>query len=165
MANFTGKSGPPRKPSKLKLLHGTFRADTVAQNEADPEACLFPAPEHLSEKAKIEWAYISQELFTLGLLTRIDRVELELYCESYATWLEAKAMCATSEGKDRKVIKAADGRFQKNPYFNIMREAGADAHRYLTEFGMTPASRSRINVLTSESAPGEKKKEASKGFA
>lgn len=145
MSNFTGKSGPPKKPTALKLLEGTYNP-SLHHDEPQPEPKLFDPPDHLSENARIEWESIAPELFALGLLTVIDRAQLELYCESYAMWLEAKSMCATVDGKDRKVIRAEDGKFRRNPYYHIMRDAGADVHRYLAEFGMSPAARARVSA-------------------
>lgn len=145
MSNRTGKSGPPRKPTALKLLHGTFRADTAAKSEPVPESdpnCPAP-PDYLSELAKVEWKRLATELHPLGLLTRVDGSALEFYCEAYARWREAG---------DRDDLR------NEKAFAQL-------AHRFLTEFGMTPASRSRINVLTEDGGGTGKKHGQDKNFA
>jgi len=145
MANRTGKSGPPRKPTALKLLHGTFRADTSAKHEPKPasDATVPKPPKHLTLLAKAEWIRTAAELHPLGLLTRPDYSTLEMYCETYASW--------------RRAIKTKD-----QPGGRSFAQL---AHRFLTEFGMTPASRSRINVLLGASEEGTNKSQNNKGFA
>ena len=78
------------------------------------------------------------ELFKLGLLTEIDRAALAAYCAAYgATHLSWKWRCA------RNQIRAWSVR-------------GGNAQtlllRYATEFGMTPASRSRVKAAPPQAA-------------
>jgi P27 family predicted phage terminase small subunit len=141
------RSGPPKKPTRLKLIQGTFRKDRAIPNEVKPAVASPVVPGHLSDEAKVEWGRLSQELECLGLLSRIDRAALAAYCECWSDWVEACRMCATKDGQDRKVIKTVAGNFIENPYYSIKKRAAELMHKFLTEFGMTPASRSRINAM------------------
>lgn len=136
----------PRKPSKLKLIQGTYRKDRVAGHEPKPEIEIPPVPSHLADEAKVEWGRVSQDLSQLGLLTRIDRAALAAYCECWADWVDASRLCASKDGQDRKVIKTAAGNFVENPYFSIKKRSAELMHKFLTEFGMTPASRTKIDA-------------------
>jgi P27 family predicted phage terminase small subunit len=140
------RDGPPRKPTKLKLIQGTFRQDRAVGHEPKPDIEIPQVPAHLSDEAKVEWGRVSQELAQLGLLTRIDRAALAAYCECWADWVEASRLCATKDGQDRKVIKTAAGNFVENPYYSIKKRSAELMHKFLTEFGMTPASRTRIDA-------------------
>jgi P27 family predicted phage terminase small subunit len=140
------RTGPPKKPTNLKLIQGTFRKDRVAGHEPQPEIEIPPVPAHLSDEAKVEWGRVSQELYQLGLLSRIDRAALAAYCECWSDWVEASRLCATKDGQDRKVIKTAAGNFVENPYYSIKKRSAELMHKFLTEFGMTPASRTRIHA-------------------
>lgn len=140
------REGRPPKPRALKLLQGTFRKER-ALSEPEPTREIPPVPGHLSDEAKVEWGRVSQELYSLGLLTRIDRGALAAYCEAWSDWVEATRMCATTDGKDRKVIKTAAGNFIENPYYSIKKRAAELMHKFMTEFGMTPASRTRIESI------------------
>src|SRR4051812_27624862 len=86
-----GRRGPPAKPTKLKLVEGTFRQDRGSINEAKPEVAIPPIPKDLTDEAKVEWIRISEELQMVGLLSRIDRAALAAYCESWARWRVAEA--------------------------------------------------------------------------
>jgi P27 family predicted phage terminase small subunit len=146
------RTGPPKKPTSLKLLQGTFRRDRVAPNEAKPETAIPEMPKHLSPIAQKEWQAMTAELYNLGLLSRIDGAALAAYCECYNDWVESSAKCATGEGPngeplDRKVIKTAAGNYIENPYYSIKKRSMELMHKFLTEFGMTPASRTRINAI------------------
>ncbi len=149
------RTGPPKKPTTLKLVENTFRADRAPTNEPKPELAIPAVPEHLSVEAKAEWGRVSQELFQLGLLTRIDRALLAAYCEAYSDWVDATRMCATKDGADRKVMKTAAGNLTENPYFSIKKRSMELMHKFAQEFGMSAASRSRINVLVDESGNGK----------
>jgi len=146
------RSGPPKTPTNLKLLRGTFRQDRVAPNEPKPEAVIPPVPSHLSDEAKVEWGRVSQELYQLGLLSRIDRAALATYCECWSDWVKA-TMKVHETGE---VIKTAAGNVIENPYYSIKKRAAELMHKFLTEFGMTPASRTRINAEPVPQEPSDR---------
>lgn len=149
----------PPKPTKIKLLQGTFRKER-ARNEASPNPAIPPVPAHLSDEAKAEWKRISEELMKLGLLSIIDRAALAGYCEAWADWLDAtekvnrlgkviKTGTKTIQKLDGS-IETQGGNFVENPYFSVKKRSAELMHKFLTEFGMTPASRTRINAKTEE---------------
>lgn len=140
------QTGPPRKPTALKILQGSFRPHLAAPHEPKPEIEIPPVPAQLSDEAKVEWGRISQELVQLGLLTRIDQAQLAAYCEFRADFLHACTMCQAKDGQDRKVIKTAAGNFVENPYYSIKKRSAEMMHKFATEFGLSPASRTRINA-------------------
>jgi P27 family predicted phage terminase small subunit len=137
-----GRRGPPRKPTILKRNEGTYRKDLALPNECKPEPAMPAVPSGLSRRANAEWRRVSKELFKLGLLSRIDRAALAAYCESWADWLDA----TEKVNELGKVIKTQNGNVIENPYYSIKKRASEIMHRYLTEFGMTPASRTGINA-------------------
>lgn len=130
----------------MKLLQGTFRPGRELGGEPMPESAIPEIPAHLSEEAQAEWFRISQELYKIGLLSQIDRAALAAYCEAWADWVDASRMCASKDGQDRKVIKSSNGNFFENPYYTIKKRSMELMHKFLTEFGMTPASRTRIST-------------------
>lgn len=140
------RTGRPRKPTALKLIQGTARADRSPENEPKPEIEIPAVPGHLSDEAKVEWGRISQELAELGLLTRIDRGALAAYCESWAQWVEA---CA--KVRELGVVSVSDkGNEYLNPWVGVRSKSLELMHKFAAEFGMTPASRSRISVKPKE---------------
>ena len=144
------RSGPPKKPTNLKLLQGTFRNDRAVENEPKPKTAIPPVPPHLSDEGKVEWGRVSQELYSLGLLSNVDRAALAAYCEAWADFVESSKLCRTEAGQDRKVVKTNNGNFIENPYYTIKKRSMEIMHKFLTEFGMTPASRTRIGAVPKE---------------
>src|SRR5215813_4818923 len=125
-------SGPPKKPSALKLLQGTFRADRTSPNEPKPEIAIPDVPAHLSAEAKAEWERLAPELARLGLLSRIDRGALAGYCEAWSDFVDATRQCATTpDGKDRKVLVTKDGNVIENPYYSIKKRSMEIMHKFL----------------------------------
>lgn len=133
------KPGLPAKPTGLKLLQGTYRSDRATPNEVMPKAEIPPLPKHLSGEAREEWARVTQDLYAIGLLARADRVGLAAYCEAYAAWVQAcKQWQLNKDSEDYKVFKGS---------FSVFKAASETMLRFLVEFGMTPASRTRISGL------------------
>jgi P27 family predicted phage terminase small subunit len=133
-------AGRPPKPTHLKVLQGTLRKHRK-RNEPEPEIALPECPPHLEGEAKSEWESMSEQLFSLGLLTRIDKAALAGYCQAWADWVEAM-----HELKRGKVLRAKTGYPILSPWWSIANKANEQMRAYLTEFGLTPASRSRIDL-------------------
>jgi P27 family predicted phage terminase small subunit len=109
-------------------------------------------PPHLSHEAKVEWERVSQQLYQLGLLSNIDRAALAAYCEAWSDFVDASKKCIGEYGADRKVLRGngENAGYFENPYFTIKKRSMELMKSFLTEFSMTPASRTRINAEPKE---------------
>jgi P27 family predicted phage terminase small subunit len=118
-----------------------------------------PAPEFLSDYARAEWDRIAKELYRLRLLTVVDIAPLAAYCESYSAWRMAveklKEMAARDPVMRGLMVKTRHDSVMQNPLFLTMRQAANDMVRYASEFGFTPAARSRISTIEAQPAPGK----------
>lgn len=139
-----GRRGPPPKPTAIKQMEGTYRPDRAAQDEPLIEPGIPEPPKLLTGRARAAWDRIGPELEKMGVLTTVDGVALELLCDAYAEWVAARDVIRrqgstfSSKTQDgRKVIKP-------HPAVRIASEAWRRVHRMLLEFGLTPASRSRV---------------------
>lgn len=79
-------------------------------------------------------------LVALGMMTQIDRSGLAAYCQAYARWVEAEESLA----KRGTIVKTKAGNVIQNPYLAVANKAMDNMRKFLIEFGMTPASRSRV---------------------
>lgn len=131
--------GRKPKPVELRVIEGNREHRPIPQIPK-PRAKWIPAPRWLSKNAKKEWRRISRELYTLGLLTIIDRVALEAYCQCYAKWKEAE------EKAELAVFKTESGYVGPNPFINIALKYAKELRAFLMEFGMTPSSRTRLSI-------------------
>jgi P27 family predicted phage terminase small subunit len=134
--------GPPPKPTALKQLQGNPGKRRLNRHEPKPTG-IPTCPKHLDREAKREWKRISAELITLGLLTNVDRAALASYCTAYSRWVAAELAIQ----KFGVVIKSPKSGFPiQNPYVGVANTAVDQMRKFATEFGLTPASRTRLQV-------------------
>lgn len=136
------KPGKRPTPTKLKLIRGEKKKSRLNQNEPQPKLEAPKCPMFLSSVAKKEWKRMVAELEPLGLLTKIDCAALAGYCDAYSRWADASKMLQ----KTGLIIKTPNDYPVQNPVLSIINKALAEMKGFLTEFGMTPSSRSRVNV-------------------
>ncbi len=135
---------PPTPTSKLKIA-GTFREDRHAGRLDASELGLsaeFDCPDHLSEIAKREWNRIIGSLRPLGLATTIDRAVLATYCASWSRWVECEVLLA-DEGL---IVEGHRGVMNVNPLTRLSRDSRDAMISSAKELGMTPSSRSSLQM-------------------
>ena len=128
------------KPTALKRLEGNPGKRPLNRHEPQPRVDSVYCPRWLSQDAKREWRRVAPELTRLGLLTLVDRAALAAYCEAYAEWL--LACRALTEGG--YTFTTDKGYVVPHPMVGIKQKALDRMRAFMTEFGMTPSSRSRI---------------------
>ncbi|MHC2390830.1 P27 family predicted phage terminase small subunit [Bradyrhizobium liaoningense] len=106
-------------------------------------------PPQLSPVARQEWTRLTAELSKLNLVTHLDRGALATYCGAYALWAEAMEQIQ----KYGTMVKSPTGYPMQSPYLAIANRQAELMMRVASEFGFTPASRSRISVPPPEQLP------------
>lgn len=140
-----GKRGPAPKPTALKLISGTYRADRAARKEAKPKSVAPSCPGWLSQEAKREWRRVVGDLEALGLVTQIDRAALAAYCDAYQMWYDARR---SLDAAGTLVQETESGYLTQRPEIGIINTALKAMRQFMAEFGMTPAARTRVNAET-----------------
>lgn len=128
-------------PTKLQELRGNPGKRKLNQFEPQPSIRTPTMPSWLSVDAKAEWKKIVPELKKLGILTIVDRVALGAYCQAYAELLAATELI-NRHGR----LLTSDGKVFANPACQLQKSAFDTVHKFLTQFGLTPASRSRLTA-------------------
>lgn len=118
-------------------------------HEPRPEPSLPECPPELSPVAQREWARLAAELSKLSLITQLDRGALATYCGAYAMWAEAMEQIQ----KFGTMVKSPTGYPIQSPYLAIANRQAEIMMRIASEFGFTPASRSRIAAPAPEELP------------
>jgi len=155
-----GTRGPPPKPTQLKLIRGNPGHQALNKREPRPSLPSEPpeAPDILTGYARQEWDRIILELTRLRLVTAVDIHPLAAYCESYKRWKTAVATLDEMAERDPvmrgQIVKTQSGGAAPNPIVLIADKAARDMVRFASEFGLTPAARSRISVEPDD--PSEK---------
>ena len=134
--------GPPPTPTRLKLLAGNPGKRPLNENEPQPLLSVPECPEHLGDDARSEWLRIVPELESLGLLSQIDRAALAAYCTAYGRWTEAERELQANG----LVFITPNGHQQASPYLSVANKALAQLRQFIQEFGLSPASRSRVHA-------------------
>jgi P27 family predicted phage terminase small subunit len=107
-----------------------------------------PCPRWLLPEAKREWRRVAPELKRMGLATVVDRTALAAYCQAYARWRQAEDVL-TREGL---TFATGSGYLQQRPEVAIAQKSMQIMKAFLTEFGFTPASRTRISLPEQKAA-------------
>lgn len=106
-------------------------------------------PPQLSPVAREEWIRLTTELCKLSLITQLDRGALATYCGAYALWAEAMEQIQ----KYGTMVKSPTGYPIQSPYLSIANRQAELMMRVASEFGFTPASRSRISAPPPDQLP------------
>lgn len=144
------RGGHNRKPTRLKVIQGTARADRMPANEPKPVPVAPEMPKDLDRYGKQAWRRLAPILERLGLLTEADLETFVAYCEAYSRYVRAVQ-------RYRKVVKQVD----PIEGIDIIRRAELSVEkaehslRLLgIEFGLSPAARSRLSVEMKDDADG-----------
>lgn len=137
----------PRKPTPLKVLHGTTRADRDNPNEPKPAGISANAqpPEWLGDRGREAWTDLLPVLRRMGVISTADPMAFALLCDALGEYMEARAWVQAHE--DVYAVAGKDGAltWRKRPEVEIAQDAWRRAKTMLTEFGLTPAARSRVS--------------------
>jgi P27 family predicted phage terminase small subunit len=126
----------------MKMLTGNPGKRPLNVNEPKPEVVAPECPVELGPAARREWDRMVGQLMGLRMLSELDRAALAAYCGAYALWAEATEAIQ----KYGAMIKSPTGYPVQSPYVAIANRQTEIMMRIASEFGFTPASRSRISA-------------------
>lgn len=161
-----GDRGPKPLPSNVHQLRGnpSKKPQISLLDEFSPDVDIPDCPPWLWAEAKKEWKRITPELERYGLISKIDRAALTLYCQAWSEYVWAKkqlakkmaeaAKAAEEAEKNGKVYTGGDGfmlptpngSFTYSPYWVAANKAADQVDKFLQSFGLSPSSRSRVSV-------------------
>jgi P27 family predicted phage terminase small subunit len=76
----------------------------------------------------------------MGVLTTVDRAGFAAYCQCYGRWVEAEQKLKETP----LFFKTQTGYTQQSPWLSVANKQLELMGRYMTEFGLTPASCARV---------------------
>lgn len=165
-----GRRGPPKTPTKLKLLRGfPGGKKTIPKGEPLPEVLHGTTPPaDMTDEGKAIWRELAPKLEDLGLFTTLDGFAFRRYCELMARWgVAAKKIRETGQTHipifhEQTPEQRAAGERPKLKYLQELPESiefrrlPGELLRLEQQFGMTPASRAAISVIPkSKDAPND----------
>lgn len=170
-----GQRGPKPLPKNVHMLRGNASKRPLSDltDSVEPDVEIPGCPKHLLPEAKKEWKRIAPELEGLGLVSKIDRTALALYCQEYAWWVwhdtalqraikladqaqkDAEAKGQVYDGGDGFTQRTPNGHLAYNPHWVARNKAAQAMDKFLASFGMSPSSRGRVTASSRQpSLPG-----------
>lgn len=160
-----GQRGPKPLPGNVHLLRGNASKKPLAAllDEFSPEVEIPDFPSWIWPEAKKEWKRVASELERYGLISKLDRAALVLYCQAWAkmVWAEKMLSRAMKEAEDKRMaaekagesyeggdgimVRTANGNFTYSHHWVVGRHASAEVKRYLDLFGLSPSARSKVS--------------------
>src|SRR5579859_4508596 len=134
-----GARGPAPRPTNITRLLGNPGHRVENTGEPMPPKLMPTPPDWLEADALVEWSRVAQDLYDIGVLTKVDRTALAAYCQAYARWVECEKSISlngiTMQGRLGLSPRPEVGMAQK--WLGIIKQ-------YCAEFGLTPSARARM---------------------
>lgn len=139
--------GRKPKPTKLHIINGNPSKKNLDTNEPKPKPIKPSCPRWLHPIAKKEWRRLAKDLERIGLLTVIDRIAFANLCQAYARMIENEKIIS----EQMKYMKTNSYETEKGARCLIPQVSASLRYQQLikafcAEFGLTPSSRSRIQL-------------------
>lgn len=151
VARVGSNVGHPRLPTQMKLLKGTDRKDR--RNPDEPMPMLLtddtPPPGWLTPEAKKGWRESLPLLVGMRIATIGDQVAIGQLCVSFARWRRAYKLTHVRGFQPVYSTSTDNGSilYKEHPAVAQEERAAKQLLDALRDFGMTPASRSRVHAL------------------
>lgn len=137
-----GRRGPRPTPTALRIVKGNPGRRPLNRREARPGGGLPTAPAMLDDVGRREWRRVVRKLAAIGLVTTLDRSVLAVYCLAWATIAD----CQAKIKQFGSILKSPSGFPVLSPYVPQLNQAVKQLMAAAAELGMTPSSRSRIDI-------------------
>jgi len=85
---------------------------------------------------------LAPTLYSLGLLTELDRSTLAAHCQAYADWYAATKVIA----KEGATFTSPNGHICQRPEVALAKNALKAMRDFGFDLGLSPSARSRLNV-------------------
>lgn len=142
----------PTKPTKIKKAQGTLRKCRENPDEPEPETGVSTPPSWLDEPAREEWKRAGAVLERMGLISEMDLVAFAGYCTAVSDLIRCEEIIRR-EGVMTTITLTRGGgeRDVTHPAADLKHKVLGTIRRFMTEFGMSPASRPRVHAEPKES--------------
>ncbi len=135
-------------PTALKVIKGTDQPCRTNKSEPKAGTDKLRCPASLPPEAKKFWKKFVPELKAIGVVKNTDLPAIEALCLKYAEWQEYQEKVRTMGA----LVKSPKNGYPiASPYFGMANKAFDQFSKMLTEFGMTPSSRTKVVVTDPDS--------------
>ena len=140
-------AAPKPVPTALKLITGNAGKRAINKLEPKKVNADLRVPSHLDPIAKTMWKKLAKTLDELGVLSQTDLSSLEQCCETYARIRYLRKEIKKLGGTAYESVKdGGEVLWKAYPQVAQLERAESNHKMYLTEIGLTPSSRTKIQV-------------------
>src|ERR1035437_5342154 len=144
-----GLRGPARIPTAIRRYEGNPGKRPLNEWEPQPKKVRPAMPKYLDKIARKEWKRLCPMLERMRVLTEADGIALTNLCVDCSILQQAQESLAKT-GLLAKTAKT--GMIHQSPLLNIIAVTTDRVTRGLREFGLTPASRTRLSISSAENS-------------
>jgi len=128
------------------VLEGNRGRRPINRLEPKPRQFRQKPPEYLDAAAQKEWARLVPILKRMRVLTEADYIALANLCQATSTLAKAQDQL----NKAGLLLKTKSGYVQQSPLLAIVNGSTEIVLKHLREFGLTPSSRSRLQISSDQ---------------
>lgn len=150
-------AGRKPKPTWMKLVTGNPGKRPLNTDEPMPTLGIGPPPAKF--KTMKDGGAAATEVWLdmvnaapAGLLTILDRSQLEMFCRAKVRWLMA---CDKLDTYGEVIKSPVQGIWQQSPYYSIKKAEEKTMQTCMVEMGFTPSSRSRVSIAAKRKGKSE----------
>ena len=149
-----GSRGPKPTPTSKLSARGSWRAKI---NPNEPEAAISAptCPSFLGKNGRREWRRVVKILVSSGVMTDLDRGILAKYCSAWERVLAAAKII----DEDKQYVRRNGEKYYLSPAVKLLEQAFDQMEKAARELGMTPSSRSRVQVTKGSKDDGKQGKQ------
>ena len=143
-----------RKPiaPEIHERNGSYVKNPQRKNHFAPQANgIEPRmPDYFDEDETLMRLQLCEDLTRSGLMSTDLREIMVAYCTAYGGWIKAKRAVAKSGMVLISKDKDGNAQAKRNPFSVELHKYREEMNRLMPEFGLTPASRSKMVALQPE---------------
>lgn len=156
-----GRRGPPPMPEAMRKLRGRRHRKKEPGKAVTLSVGMPPMPPDVRENkiARDTWKRVSADLIAMEVLSPQHGYALGALCIAYARAREADELV-----KKYGLLITKRGRITQNPAVRMSTQWWKEVRSWSQEFGLTPASGTRLRVVSPEAKKQEKAKGSAEAF-
>lgn len=139
-----------RKPTVLKILDGEKCKSRIREDEPKPRPIMPRCPDEFDDDAREVWNRLGPILWRNGLLTEADGDAFAVLCSLEASHVRLRRAMKEHVLREKNREKTEDEPVATsrtvNPFIGQELRIIAMKRSYYNDFGMSPASRTKISV-------------------
>lgn len=145
-------AGRKTKPTKLKRNEGNPGKRPLPNKEPSAGSTV-TKPETLNERSSLIWDKLESWLSKMELLDAADEIAMMIFCQSVDAYLTAQEFIDKNGSYYTTPTPTGGTMLRPVPQVAQRNQALIEIKAHYAEFGLTPASRSRLGTREQEEDP------------